>query len=118
MDDSSDITVFNYSLCYSIPSNDLKMANISPIYKEECCNCRHISFLSVVAGQVSHFADNKILTTYQACFRRAHLTASCLLAMTNYWLINMDTELINGLMFLDLNNDLKGIKDTALALFI
>ena len=148
--DSSEITasylthIYNCSLSSANFPEEWKKPGVSPIFKsgnkEECENYRPISVLSVVAkifeklvcGQLSGYLNEKnLLTKHQSGFREGHSTASSLLSTTNSWLINMDTGLINGVLFLDLKKAfdtvdhqimirkmyLYGVKDNALAWF-
>ena len=88
---------------------------ISPVFKEgnktDCGNYRPISVISVVAklfeglvyNQLRTFiSDNNILVKQQSGFRSEHSTETALLGSTNEWLYNMDSGLINGVLFLDL----------------
>ena len=148
--DSSEIIasyltyIYNCSLLSGILPDDWKKARVSPIYKsgdkQECGNYRPISVLSVVAkifeklvgGQLNYYLkENNILTKFQSGFREGHSTTSSLLSSTNSWLINMDSGLINGVLFLDLKKafdtvdhqilirklHLYGVKDNALTWF-
>ena len=118
--DSSDITapiltyIFNCSLQSGIFSDDWEKARLSPIYKsgnkEERGNYRPISVLSVVSKvfeklvyvQINNYLmENNIITKHQSGFREGHSTAFSLLNITNTWLINMDSGLVNGCLFLD-----------------
>ena len=47
-------------------------------------------------------SDNNILVEQQSSFRSQHSTETALLGSTNKWLYNMDSGLINGVLFLDL----------------
>ena len=46
--------------------------------------------------------DQNVLTKYQSGFREGHSTSSSLLSTTNSWLLNIDSGMINGVLFLDL----------------
>ena len=120
------------------------MARVSPIFKagtkEDCDNYRPISILSTVAkifeklicGLLNKYlVDQNVLTKYQSGFREGHSTSSSLLSTTNSWLLNIDSEMINGVLFLDLKKALDtvdhnillrklylyGVKDIALDWF-
>ena len=119
--DTSDViaqplaNIFNLSLLTGIFPDDWKIAKISPVFKEgnktDCGNYRPISVISVVAklfeglvyNQLRTFiSDNNILVKQQSGFRSQHSTETALLGSTNEWLYNMDSGLINGVLFLDL----------------
>jgi hypothetical protein len=46
--------------------------------------------------------DNKIITKRQSGFHKYHSTETALLQTTNEYVMNMDSGLINGVLFLDL----------------
>ena len=107
--------VFNASLASSVFPQDWKIARVSPIYKagdkRDRDNYRPISVLSTVAGLFEkiiylqlneYFIKNNIISVHQSGFRKGQSTATSLLSTTNSWLINMDSGLINGVVFLDL----------------
>ena len=80
--------------------------------KQDSDNYRPIiSVLSTVAGlfekiiylQLNEYlTGNNIISVHQSGFRKGQSTATSLLSTTNSWLINMDSGLINGVVFLDL----------------
>ena len=107
--------VFNASLASSVFPQDWKIARVSPIYKagdkRDRDNYRPISVLSTVAGLfekiiylqlIEYLIENNIISVHQSGFRKGQSTATSLLSTTNSWLINMDSGLINGVVFLDL----------------
>ncbi|CAB4018504.1 Hypothetical predicted protein [Paramuricea clavata] len=119
--DTSDViaqplaNIFNLSLQTAIFPDEWKIAKVSPVFKEgnktDCGKYRPISVISVVAklfeglvyNQLRTFiADNSILVEQQSGFRSQHSTETALLGSTNEWLYNMDSGLINGVLFLDL----------------
>ena len=60
-------------------------------------------FEGLVYNQLRTFiADNSILVEQQSGFCSQHSTETALLGSTNEWLYNMDSGLINGVLFLDL----------------
>ena len=50
----------------------------------------------------NYLKENNILTKHQSGFREEYSTGFSLLNITNSWLIYMDSELVNGVLFLDL----------------
>ena len=107
--------IFNASLASSVFPQDWKIACVSPIYKagdkRDRVNYRPISVLSTVAGlfekiihlQLNEYLiENNIISVHQSGFRKGQSTATSLLSTNNSWLINMDSGLINGVVFLDL----------------
>jgi hypothetical protein len=107
--------IFNASLKSGIFPDDFKIARVSPIYKsgnkKERGNYRPISVLSIIAkifeklvySQLNKFlTENSILSPCQSGFRKGHSTTTALLENTDSWLLNMDSGLVNGVLFLDL----------------
>ena len=107
--------IFNVSLASSVFPQEWKISCVSPVYKagdkQDHGNCRLILVLSTVAGlfekmiysQLNEYLiDNNIISVYHSGFRKGQSTATSLLRTTNSWLINMDSGLINGVVFLDL----------------
>ena len=107
--------IFNCSIYMAIFPDDWKMARVSPIFKSgsknDCGNYRPISILPSVAkifeklvcDQLkSYLSEQNILSKYQSGFRWGHSTSSSLLKTTNSWLLNIDSGMINGVLFLDL----------------
>ena len=130
--DTSDViaqplaNIFNLSLQTGIFPDDWKIAKISPVFKEgnktDCGNYRPISVISVVAKLFEGLAynqfrtfisDNNILVKQQSGFRSQHSTETALLGSTNEWLYNMDSGLINGVLFLDLKKAFDTVDHTA-----
>ena len=78
--------------------------------KEERGNYRPISVLSVVSKvfeklvyvQINNYLKENNITKHQSGFKEWYSTAFSLLNITNSWLINMDSGLVNGVLFLDL----------------
>ena len=60
-------------------------------------------FEKLICDQLNKYLiDQNVLTKYQSGFREGHSTLSSLLSTTNSWLLNIDSEMINGVLFLDL----------------
>ena len=106
--------IFNLVLDTGVFPDDLKLAKITPIYKEgdkaECGNYRPISVVPTVAKILekiiydqlsSYINDNDIICKQQSGFRPNHSTETALLNCTDQWLHNMDKGLANGVLFLD-----------------
>ena len=88
------------------------MARVAPIFragnKQDCDNYRPISMLSTVAkifeklicGQLYKYLVNQnVLSKYHPGFREGHSTSPSLLSTTNSWLLNVDSGMINGVLF-------------------
>ena len=136
--------IYNCSISTAILADDWKTARVSPVFKagskEDCDNYRPISILSIVAkifekliyGQLNKYLiDQNILAKHQSGFRDGHSTLTSSISATNSWLLNIDSGMINGVIFLDLKKAfdaveqdillrklfLHGIKDDSLAWF-
>ena len=88
---------------------------VSPIFKKgvktDPGNYRTISVLPVVAkifekavyNQFYKFlSDNKFLCNSQSGFKSFHSTLTALLEAANSWSVNIDNNLLNGIIFIDL----------------
>ena len=95
--------------------DDFKVACVSPIHKSgsksESSNYRPISVLSIISKTFEkliskqltiYLESNKLLSEYQAEFRKKSSTQTSLLHITNKWYMNMDKGRLNGIIFLDL----------------
>ena len=111
--------LFNSSLRTGIFPDDWKLAKVTPIYKSgeksDRSNYRPISVITAIAKvfeklvykQVTVYLEvNNIISTNQSGFRSRHSTETALLNCTNLWLVNMDNNLINGVLFLDLKKSI------------
>ena len=59
-------------------------------------------FESLVSKQITEFLNiNDILVRNQPGFRKFHSATTFLLNSTNRWLLNIDKDLINGVLFLE-----------------
>ena len=94
---------------------NLKVAKVVPIFKarmkDDPTNYRPISILSSVArvfekiicDQLYHyFNSNNLLGKQQWNFRKLHSTVLALQSTTNNWLLNMDNNRANAVIFPDL----------------
>ena len=106
--------IINISIEHNIFPDDLKIAKVSPIYKNGdksiTGNYRPISVLPTiskifeqhVASQLNEFlTENDLLNPYQSGFRKFHSCQSALLQLTEQWLTNMDDGCLTGVTFLD-----------------
>ncbi|CAB4003657.1 Hypothetical predicted protein [Paramuricea clavata] len=117
LNSSKSIGPDNITAKLGIFPDNLKVARVSPIYKEgnkkERGNYRPISVLTAVPKlfeklvciQLTDYLNaNDILSPCQPGFRQNHSTMSSLLSNSDSWLVNMDAGLVNGVVFLDLRN--------------
>ena len=107
--------IYNCSISTANFPDDWKIARVSPIFKasskEDCDNYTPVSnspivakiFEKLICGQLNkHLVNQNVLTKYQSGFREGHLTSSSLLSIANSWLLNIDSGMMNGIIFLDL----------------
>ena len=107
--------MFNIFIQFNIFPDDLKLARVSPIFKdgdaEELGNYRPISIISAIArifekliyNQLIEFLQrNEVLGNHQWGFRSLHSTALTLIDCSNNWLINIDKKGTNFSVFLDI----------------
>ena len=106
--------IFNASLESNTFPDDLKVAGVTPIFKNgernDLQNYRPISVLCTAARVFEkliyqqlydYLMENSILNNCQWGFRSAHSTALALIDCTNNWLIGIDNGKINSTILLD-----------------
>ena len=106
--------IFNASLESNTFPDDLKVAGVTPIFKNgernDLQNYRPISVLCTVARILEkliyqplydYLMENSILNNCQWGFRSAHSTALALIDCTNNWLIGIENGKINSTILLD-----------------
>ena len=106
--------IFNASLEFNTFPDDLKVAGVTPIFKNgernDLQNYRPISVLCTVKRVFEkliyqqlydYLMENSILNNCQWGFRSAHSTALALIDCTNNWLIGIDNGKINSTILLD-----------------
>ena len=94
-----------------------------PIFKKgekyEPWNYRPISVISSISKVYekityeqlySYFNDSNMLTNSQSGFLSLHSTVTALLETSNYWSINIDNGMLNGVIFIDLKKAFSTIK--------
>ena len=107
--------IINLSIRSGIFPDDWKIARVSPVFKEDINsdpnNYRPISVLPIVSKLIerivfnqlySFLVENDLLADSQHGFRPKHSTLTALLEATNEWYLNIDNDLLNGVLFLDL----------------
>ena len=107
--------IINLSITTGIFPDEWKLARVSPIYKEgaksDPNNYRPISVLPVISKLIEKIVCDQfyeylimydLLADTQSGFRPGHSTQTALLEATNEWYQNIDSGLINGVLFLDL----------------
>ena len=107
--------IFNSSLVNNKVPDDWKISRVTPLFKRgkrsNMNNYRPISIISVVAkvferlvyDQLSNYlTEYGILTQSQSGFRKFHSTVTALLEATDSWALNIDSGLVNAVLFLDL----------------
>ena len=105
--------IFNRSLSMGIYPDDWKMARVLPIFKsgdkDDIGNYRPISIISAIAkvfGRLVHdqfytyLSSNQLINPYQSGFRSTFSTLTSLLESTNNWCVNIDRDLLNGVVFI------------------
>ena len=107
--------IFTASINTGIFPQEWKESRVSPVYKSgarnDPSNYRPISVIPVIAKifekivyeQLYEYLNNyNLLTTCQSGFRSLHSTLTALVEATNSWSVNIDTGLVNGVVFIDL----------------
>ena len=107
--------IFARSISTGIFPSEWKTARVSPIFKKgkknDPNNYRPISVIPAVAKifekvifeqLYNYFNINRLLTHCQSGFRSLHSTLTALLEATSNWSVNIDSGLLNGVIFIDL----------------
>ena len=107
--------IINFSITTGIFPDEWKLARVSPVYKEgaknDPNNYRPISVLPLISKLIERIVFDQfygylvvydLLADTQSGFRPIHSTQTALLEATNEWYLNIDSGLINGILFLDL----------------
>ena len=107
--------IFNFSITSSIFPDDLKVGKVSPVDKsgdrDYLNNYRPITVLPTIARvferllydqMYTYLAENKLLGNQQFGFRSIHSTALALGKSVNKWLMNVDNDKLNSVVFLDI----------------
>ena len=107
--------IFNTSIETSTFPVSLKIARVTPIYKEgeksENSNCRPIWVLPVLSRLLEKLIYDQLyqylerggfLTPDQSGFRNLHSLDTCLLKCTDEWYNGMDEVLLTGLISIEL----------------
>ena len=114
------------SKCY-FPSI-FKKALIIPVHKKgdvnNCANYRPISLLSSLCKPLEkhisrhmniHFAKHNLFHTNQSGFRSQHSCQNALIKANEYWLNSINSNKINGSLFIDFKQAFDTINHTILA---
>ena len=107
--------IFTASINTGIFPQEWKESRVSPVYKNgarnDPSNYRPISVIPVIAKifekivyeQLYEYLNNyNLLTTFQSGFRSLHSTLTALVEATNSWSVNIDSGLVNGVVFINL----------------
>ena len=107
--------IFTQSINTGVFSSDRKEARVSPLHKNgvknDPSNYRPISVILAVSKILekiifdqlyAYLNDNNLLSLCQSGFRSLHSTLTALLEATNDWCVNVDNEMLNGVVFVDL----------------
>ena len=122
--------VYIYNLCISkcyFPSI-FKKALITSVHKKgdinNCANYRPISLLSSLCKPLEkhisrhmniHFAKHNLFHTNQSGFRSQHSCQTALIKANEYWLNSINSNKINGSLFIDFKQAFDTINHTILA---
>ena len=122
--------IYIYNLCISkcyFPSI-FKKALIIPVHKKgdinNCANYRPISLLSSLCKPLEkhisrhmniHFARHNLFHTNQSGFRSQHSCQTALIRANEYWLNSINSNKINGSLFIDFKQAFDTINHTILA---
>ena len=107
--------IFTQSINTGVFPSDWKEARVSPLHKNGVknypSNYRPISVIPAVSKNFekiifdqlyAYLNDNNLLSQCQSGFRSLHSTLMALLEATNDWCVNVDNEMLNGVVFVDL----------------
>ncbi|KXJ26086.1 putative RNA-directed DNA polymerase from transposon BS [Exaiptasia diaphana] len=106
--------LINQSIKTSTFPSNWKIARVSPLFKSgsrsDRNNYRPISVLSIlskiiekhVASTFQEYLDqNNLIYTAQSAFRKGHSTTTALIKLTDQLFMNMDSDKLSGLVFID-----------------
>ena len=107
--------IINLSIRTKTVPSDWKVAIITPLFKEGdrnlASNYRPISILPclskimecIIHNQIyNHLRDHNLLSEAQFTFRKYHSISTCILKLLNTVYRNIDTNVLTGVVFLDL----------------
>ena len=111
--------LFNLSITTNTFPDDWKVAKVFPLFKSgernDPNNFRPISVLPTIARvferlvyeqMYAYFTENNLIQPRQSGFRSLHSTVTALLDMTNQWCLNIDKEMVSGVIALILRRHL------------
>ena len=118
---AADVIAPSLTAIFTAPINtgifpqEWKESRVSPVHKSgarnDPSNYRSISVIPVIAkifGKIvyeqlyEYFNNYNLLTTCQSGFRSLHSTLTAFVEATNSWSVNIDSGLVNGVVFIDL----------------
>ena len=101
--------IFSASVCTGMFPQQWKAIRVSPVYTigstNNPSNYQPISVILAVYDQLYEYLNGyDLLNTSQSGFQSLHSTLTELLEVTNSWSVNIDSGLVNGVVFIDLKN--------------